>query len=247
MNAETIRHRHLERYGHLNVVETDRGVFCNDCNKMLKPLEEYDSNKIYDVAIATSTYFGEYGNVPNRDYRMDLFLRLAQSLRISHLGAWRVLWLIHDDASPVFPEMPKLPFDVMVLRRSKNIGQPQNYLSTVQHAAAEANWVAVIDDDGEVKPDWLKRAFDLVAWFPEADCYGLYNSPYHPANRVEDGYVLKPSTCEHGRFFRAKFGGWGPVTHDIPVTRPSVLQHCGKFGLNGTKDDYDREFNLAVA
>lgn len=199
----------------------------------------------YDVAIATSTYFAPYGNCVSGSYRLALFRKLIKSLQLLDTCEKKVCWVIHDDASPEFPEIPVMPFDVKILKRAQNIGQPDNYLSTVQDANTTAAWTMVCDDDGFVASDCLKRAFELVARHPEHEVFGLYNSPYHKPSQEFEDHVLKSSTCEHGRFFRSSFGGWGPVAHDIVVLRPSGIQHCGKFGLNGTEDDFDKELTIA--
>lgn len=204
---------------------------------------------MYDVALATSTYFGgKYGNVTDPHYRRRLFDDLCDSLEMLDKGGKRICWIIGDDCSPAGPpEKMEMPFDVFVLTRPQNVGQPQNYLQTVQRACREAEWVLVVDDDAIVADDCIIRLFDLVGKHPECDCYGAFNSPYHPVIQDCGDYVLKHSTCELGRFFRAEWGGFGVTRKPIPVLKPSGIQHCGKFGLNGTADDYDRDFRARTA
>ena len=202
----------------------------------------------YDIAICTSTYFGLYGNVTDTSYRLKLFEKMRDSLMEIDTGDKSVCWVIHDDASPVMPPIStRMRFPVHLLRRAENIGQPRNYLSTAEHACELAEWVLVVDDDGLVAPDILPRMFSLVDRYPEADFYGAFNSPYHPAVETYDDHVLKVSTCEHGRFFRCSTNGFGMSKHKIPVLKPSALQHCGIYGLNGTVDDFDAEFGRTAA
>lgn len=200
-------------------------------------------SRSYDVAIATSTYFSKYGNVPDDSYRRDLFLQLTNSLmRLDTMGA-KICWLIGDDASPSFPviETP-LPFDVHLHRNETNLGQPVNYKATVEKARRVADWILVVDDDGLVSRSAIWKMFTLMRKYPTYNCYGAFNSPYHPVTQDLGDHVLKPSTCEHGRFFPRRFDGFGTVNHPIPVTKPSVVQHCGIYGLNGTKNDRDDGF-----
>lgn len=198
---------------------------------------------MYDVAIATSTYFGLYGNVPDTEYRRTMFRNLVDSMMELDIGGRQVCWVIGDDCSPSGPPQGiPVPFDVYVLTRDKNIGQPKHYLATVNAARERANWVLVVDDDGIISPQCLNRLFALVEKYPLADCYSAYNSKYHQTKEVFDDHVLKHSATEHGRFFRAPWSGFGSTQHPIPTLRPSGIQHCGKYGLNGTEDDYDPEY-----
>ena len=203
----------------------------------------------YDVALATSTYFGGlYGNVTDPDYRRTMFAALCRSLYWLEKGNLNVCWVIGDDCSPSGPpENLPVMIDTYVCTRTKNVGQPKNYMETVQRACERADWVLVVDDDGEVAPDALERMFWLVDKYPKADCYGAFNSPYHQAVEVFDDHVLKQSNPEHGRFFRSEWGGFGLTKELVPVLRPSAIQHCGKYGLNGTADDYDTDFGRRTA
>ena len=161
---------------------------------------------------------------------------------------YKFCWIIGDDCSPSGSPAPKImDMDVIVYRQEHNVGQPTNYLQTVEKARAYSQWVLVVDDDGEVvAPDIINRLLWLVRKYPDAQCYSAFNSPYHAAAKVYDDHVLKHSTCEHGRFFRSNWSGFGEVPWPIPVLRPSALQHCGKFGLNGTEDDFDRELRAGT-
>lgn len=204
-------------------------------------------SKSYDIAIATSTYFAPYGNCVAGSYRVALFRELLKSLLQVDLRGRKACWVIHDDASPEFVEIPRMPFDVRILKIADNLGQPKAYFGALAEANKIAEWVIFCDSDGWMTPDCIERAFALSEKYPDAQMYGLYNSPYHKTIEEFEDHVLKESICEHGRFFRSSFGGWGVVENAIPVLRPSGIQHCGKFGLNGTEDDYDRELEIVRA
>lgn len=178
-----------------------------------------------------------------------MFRQLTKSLESLEAGNYSVCWVIGDDASPdgAPEQLLSIPFDTFIFTRQKNIGQPKNYLATVNRAREMGNWVLVVDDDGLIEPDCLQRLFWLTEKYPDSDCYGAFNSPYHPSDQVFDDHVLKHSTCEHGRFFRSSWSGFGATLQPIPVLRPSAIQHCGKYGLNGIKDDLDAEFGQRTA
>ena len=108
----------------------------------------------YDVCIATSTYFGIYGNVTDPNYRKGLFLQLRDSIKHIQTAGAKICWLVQDDASPEpFPEWADdLPFEMRTVRRKEHIGMPENYLSTVESACTLADWILIADDDSIFQP-----------------------------------------------------------------------------------------------
>ncbi len=204
-----------------------------------------DSMK-YDLAIATSTYFAIYGNVPYSGYRLKLFRELMDSMKDVRWCGLKPIWVIHDDNSPHFPATPDAEIDTLVFHRNTNLGQPKNYLSTVNHACEMAPWVLVVDDDGIISPDCIERLLWLKDKFPEREVFCAFNSPYHAVSIDGDGYVEKLTCPEHGRFFTAANGGFRSVSHTIATLKPSGVQHCGKYGLNGTANDWDRDFRIST-
>ena len=199
----------------------------------------------YDVCLATPTYFGIYGNVKDAGYRKNLFLNLRDSMKRLITSGAKVCWLIQDDASPEsFPEWngDNFSFDIQMSKNEEHLGMPKNYLNTAEQARQIADWVLVVDDDAIVAPNVIHRMFELANKYPDHLMYGAFNSPYHKVVEDRGDHVLKHSTCELGRFFRHNYEGFGFVTHPIAVLKPSGIQHCGTFGLNGTADDFDPNF-----
>lgn len=221
----------------------------------------------YDLAIATCTFFNPYIHVDNNSYRRGLFLQLVESINKTRWGGIKPVWVIYDDCStePVIPET-----DIPVVFYKQPIGPSKsaskNVIDCLNRAVTLAPYTITIDSDCVVHPDWVKRCFELIEDYPNAPCWGLFNTRHHPVisyNEIESDdprAVLKHTNTILGTLFRSKDRGQVPdnawcenficdipyqVARIIPVCRPSMIQHCGKHGLNsvdGVTDDFDPEY-----
>lgn len=211
--------------------------------------------KPYDLCVVTTTYLDAYDGCFNPYYRLGLFLDEIASMRHLDCGRLKVCWLIYDDGSPQFPAMPAMPFDTE-LHLLRNVGWVRNSVRACARACELSGWVLNLDSDGLIARDAIGRATSLIAQFPNAPAYGLFNTPYHHTLETHADHVLKQSIPEHGLLFRSQdyrtdmgdnfplFARLKPNGSGYPVLRPSGIQHTGKVGVNSTEDDEDLEFKL---
>ena len=214
----------------------------------------------YGLAIATTTYFGAYNSCKDGNYRLRLFLDEVESMRGADMAGRKVVWVIHDDASPIDFVLPQLDnVDVQLIRHSDNRGNTGNIPRCVTHASQLAPWTLALDSDGLIARDCFPRLWRLVAQYPTLKVFGTFNTKYHITKEDKGTHVIKQSLCEHGVLFKSElwksesirdgFGLLSNIRYDqfennYPCLKPSGVQHTGQYGLNGTLDDNDVEFNL---
>lgn len=205
----------------------------------------------FDFAIATTTYFGTYGNCRDPRYRLKLFLEEAES--VARLDWQNGVWVIHDDASPVeFPALPQMNCEVIVVGGDKRLTNAGRIPKAISHAVTLAPWVLALDSDGLLSRNCIQRIRWLQDKFPEQGVFGTFDTKYHPDVETHGGYVMKRSLPEHGLVFRSDLwqvpyrDGFGLLSNircdgysPYPCLSPSGVQHTGRLGLNGASDDYD--------
>ena len=226
----------------------------------------------YDLAIATATYFGEYTHVDAEQvkFRRKLFHDLTASLAKTDWCNKKVVWVVYDDHSAE-PEVPEVPWgDVVFFHQPTGPSKSasNNVIACLNKAATLAPLTVVIDSDCLVNPRWLRRGLELIDEFPGAPGYGLFNTRFHPIINYNDfvsedpSLVFKHTTTICGLLFRSADRGQVEITSTswceafvyeilpfqvsriFPVCKPSLIQHCGTYGLNstGTVTDFDPEF-----
>ena len=215
---------------------------------------------MYDLAIATTTYHGPYNSCRDGGYRLKLFRDEVESLRNADTAGRKVVWVIHDDASPIDFAVPQLDnIDVILVRHPDNRGNTGNIPRCVTHAASLAPWTLALDSDGLVAKDCFPRLWRLVEQYPHISVFGTFNTKYHINKEDRGDHVIKQSLCEHGVLFKSRLwkvdkirDGFGLLSNirsddfvgNYPCLKPSGVQHTGQYGLNGTLDDDDPEFQL---
>ena len=231
-------------------------------------------NHKYDLAICTPTFFGRYVHVDTEEkveFRRTLFRSLVKSLDDTVWDGKRIAWCIWDDHSER-PEQPVVNWgDVHFFQQPSGPSKSasDNVISCLNYAVRLAPLTITIDSDCIVNPQWLHRAYELVDEYPGAPCWGLYNTRYHPVidyngfTSDDPRTIFKHTNTILGTLFRSEDRGQVPITEGswceefigklpfevariIPVTRPSMIQHCGHNGLNSvegvTIPDFDPEF-----
>ena len=208
----------------------------------------------YDLCIATTTFFGLYGTVSDGEYRKRLFLDEAESLSKMDKNGLRIVWLIHDDVSPEFPEIDVAGVDLFIVRGMEKLGNTGAIPLAISRAVKFAPIVLSLDSDGLIARDCLPRLWDLQRRYQQQNVFGTFNTKYHHTLEDRGDHVMKQSLCEHGILFRS--GVWVGKRPDygllsnltcegpFPCLKPSGVQHTGQFGLNGTMDDFDEKFQI---
>lgn len=228
----------------------------------------------YDLAIATACYFGKYVHVETEalvNYRIGLFRELVRTLALTQWDGVCPVWCLWDDNSPIpqFPSRTDIDIDIVchVNTNGPTKSASANVIDCLNFAQTLAPFTVVIDSDAVVHPDWVKTAFELVARYPQAPLWGLYNTKYHPVidyngfESDDDSTVFKHTNTIFGSLYRSSERGQRPLdewcekficdlrdkTRVIPVLKCSVIQHTGMHGLNnveGTVEDYDSSFEV---
>lgn len=220
-------------------------------------------SKKYDLALAMTTYFNPHCKVPV-GYRRKLYNDCIDSLTKVDWLNMNVLLVLRDDCSdePPCSEIlsHELSLDVDFKRQEKNLREDGNIFANCQEAAIiaseQAHWVLWLDSDSLVKPNAIRKLFDLVHMFPNHPAYGGFNSPLHETYEVKDGVAYKKSLTELGTLFRGiksfQGGMWAQLCSANgvlqwpsfwPCTAPSVIQHTGKIGVNNPDgNDFDKDF-----
>ena len=196
----------------------------------------------YDLVIATTTCFKQYGHVKDGEYRKRLFDKYLESFGNSKAVSKKILVDLSED---------------------DGIGWNQNYLRLLARVKNLAPLCLIVDSDGYFDPSWELWLYDAMERFPEAAGWCLYNSP---RMKQYDGNDLGPDSFErkhvspHGLCFRTEdytapaegewfenFIGELPKKHSMGFVVPkvSLIQHCGAYGLNnvpGGSEDFDPNF-----
>ena len=216
---------------------------------------------MYDLAIATTTYFQSYGYVSNVQHRLQCWTWFCDSIIETYRDGRKIILVVSDDGSPGTPPKRFFPFDTEFFYHREHRGIPFNFPWTVQHASQYAPWVLNVDSDGYFHPEWLRWLFDAMKYWPEETAFNLFNSPRQTEVIEElDGCLIKGSSQEHGRVFRSQdlndCANWTseewairhiPTNKRILVPKVSMIQHTGCYGLNnvpGGSQDYDPLFPL---
>jgi len=216
---------------------------------------------MYDLAVATTTYFGSYGYVSDSSHRMKYWDWFCESIERTNLDGKKIILIVSDDGSPIVPEKRKFPFDSEWHVHIEHGGIPFSSPWTVQHASQYAPWVINADSDAYFHPEWANWLFSVMQRYPEETAFNLFNSPRQTEilGMLEGGKILiKGSSQEHGRVISSmdlntrsnwKPEDWDirhiPTSRKILVPRVSMIQHTGCYGLNnvpGGSEDYDPDF-----
>ena len=206
----------------------------------------------YDLVIVTTTFFGLYGTVSDGKYRERLFLDEVDSLSKADKNGLRIIWLIHDDVSPEFPDINVAGVDLFIVRSKEKLGYVGAILLAIAHAIKFAPIVLTLDSDGLIAKDCLPRLWDLRHRYPQQGIFGTFNTRYHHTLEDRGDHVMKESLCEHGVLFRSSLWLGNRPNYALlanlkcegpfPCLKPSGVQHTGQYGLNGTMDDFDTNF-----
>lgn len=221
---------------------------------------------IYDLVIATTTYFGTYDHVKEEGYRLKLWKQMLQSLAKTEMNGAKVALLIADDHSQVDIQewRSDLPFRYNFYSRPKHIGWNANQINNLNTASEMAPICLSVDSDGYFHPQWLLWLFDTVTKYPDAAGWNLFNSPRHQliTDRPDPDILEKSSTQLHGLAYYTRdrknadpkewvesFTGELLLKHGNKFIVPeiSMIQHTGCYGINnvpGGSQDYDPRFLL---
>lgn len=199
---------------------------------------------IYSLAIVTTTCFKPYGHVKDPIYRRKLFDLYVESIEKTN---WMGIRNIYS-----------------IVREDDGIGWNANYFELLNEATDKAPFCLIADSDAYFHPDWLICLYDLMAKYPDAAGWSLYNSPRNSMviRELEPGIIEKKHSQPHGLVYRtadrpvSEVKGWFeefistlPEKHSMGFVTPkiSMIQHMGCYGLNnvpGGSADFDPLFPL---
>lgn len=218
--------------------------------------------KPFDLAIATTTYFsGPYGTIKDKEgseFRKGTFLAMLESIKNVDWGGRSAVLCVRDDSVEAdFPSLPDIGIPIRVERNEKVAGCPLNLTLACNDAAPLAPLVIYVDNDALFSKRSILRLFAMMEAYPDVEGWGLFNTKYHIDVAEYPGVVIKQSMCEHGLCFRSAKWDYSPsygliayasaagIQGPYPTLKPSGVQHCGgKYGLNGTEDDFDQNFRI---
>lgn len=205
-----------------------------------------DQKYPFDLAIATTTYFGPYVHVESEEkiqYRISLFRKLVASLDRTQWGGIRACWCISDDNSPTkvpvtvytkrYPTVwgKKITGDINVdniavyqSSRTNGPSQNANVVDNLNNAQTMAPFTVCIDSDALVHPLWVLKAFELIEKYPNSPLYGLYNSKHHP---TIDYTNYKPDDAD--TVFKHSNTVFGTLFHSESRGRRSLNEWCEQF------------------
>lgn len=214
---------------------------------------------MYDLVIATSTFFGTYQHVDDEHYREGLWEWFLESLLASKIEK-NVVLAIADDGSPNPLKLRRFPFSTIYFLRNKNIGYNANIIGNLNMVAGLAPLCLTVDSDAYFAPDWMEWLYEAIERYPHAGGWMLFNSPRHLSEQRREGdFLFKNTSCLHGLCYRTAdrpvVSTLDYVEHfiypihdkrgDFVVPRISKIQHTGRCGFNNKplcSQDYDPLF-----
>lgn len=197
----------------------------------------------YDLVIATTTCFEQYGHVKDAQYRRERFNDYVRSFSETKWMQKKISLVVSNDSGD---------------------GWNNNYFRVLNQVTGMAPFCLIADSDAYFHPDWLRWLYDAMDMYPDCAGWSLYNSPRNTTviHEIGNGNIERKHSQPHGLVYRTAdrpisdpvgwfedFIGELSAKHSMGFVTPkvSMIQHTGVYGLNnvpGGSQDYDPNFPL---
>lgn len=240
-----------------------------DVNLILKIYDIFSGSHIYNVLPKGLISICLYSY--NKQEALD---KTLESIAKSEIGNARIFVLLNgctDGSYEVVKgwqdKFGKDRFSIISL--PVNIGAPAARNWLMHHPEVKkADWIAYLDDDAIVPPDWLRRLGAAVELYPNGGAYGckvvdsetpylIQSADYHllKLDYPDDGKNIPPYRWSTLHYEVEDFGEFDYIRPCVHVTGcchlfpRDVLLQCGDFDLRYSPsqfDDLDHDFRMAL-